>query len=113
MTGTSLTARSTLYHAGAELNRAGYHFLRIAGSGRLFDFVAWSRQRIIFVTVKRIRKGDISLFSDDVQELASFLNENHLPGMVQFWIFTSKSWLIYEILPGGALRIRGGIHESF
>ncbi|HWQ64628.1 MAG TPA: hypothetical protein VN429_09455 [Methanospirillum sp.] len=112
MTGTNLTARSTLYHAGAELNRAGYHFLRIAGSGRLFDFVAWTRKKIIFVTVKRTRKGDISRFSDEVQEIASFLSENPLPGMVQFWIFSSSSWLIYQILPGGALRIRGGIHES-
>jgi len=112
MTGTNLTARTILYHATAELDRAGYYSIRIAGSGRLFDLVAWSRQKIIFVTVKRTRKGDISRFSEEVGEIASFISKNPLPGMVQFWIYASHTWQVYQILPGGALRIRGGIHES-
>jgi len=112
MTGTNLTARTILYHAVRELDRAGYQSIRIAGSARLFDLIAWSRKKVLFITVKRTRKGDISRFSDEVGAIASFVSENPLPGMVQFWIYTSDTWQVYQILPGGALRIRGGIHES-
>nr|WP_319537819.1 hypothetical protein [uncultured Methanospirillum sp.] len=112
MTGTNLTARTILYTAVAELERAGYHSVRVAGSERLFDLVAWSRKNVLFVTIKRTRNGGISQFSDEVGEIASFLSKNPLPGMVQFWIFTSNTWLIYQILPGGALLLKGGIDDS-
>ena len=112
MTGTNLTSRTILYTAVAELERAGYHSIRVAGSERLFDLVAWRGNRFIFVTVKRTRNGGISRFSDDVREIATFLSTNSMPGMVQFWIFTSNTWLIYQVLPGGALLLKEGIHES-
>jgi Holliday junction resolvase len=112
MTGTHLTARTVLYDAVGELNRAGYCSIRIAGSGRLFDLVAWSRKRILFLTIRRARNGGISQFSEEIGEITSLINQNPLPGMVQFWVYSSHTWQVYQVLPGGALRIRGGIHES-
>ncbi|WP_146201248.1 hypothetical protein [Methanospirillum lacunae] len=108
MAGTSLTARTILFDAAAELDKNGYVFIRVAGSSRLFDLVAWNKEKTLFIAVRRTCSGGISRFARDVSLLASLVKERTLPGIVQIWVFASKEWQRYQILPGGALLIRGG-----
>jgi hypothetical protein len=108
MAGTNLTARTILFDAAAELDKNGYWSIRVAGSTRLFDLVAWNKEETLFIAVRRTRSGGISRFTHDVSLLASLVNEGPVPGIVQIWIYSSKEWQRYQILPGGALLIRGG-----
>jgi hypothetical protein len=108
MAGTNLTSRTILYNAATELDKNGYLFFRVAGSSRLFDLVAYSKEKTLFIAVRRTRSGGISRFTRDVSLLASLVKEGRLPGIVQIWIFASKEWQRYQILPGGAMLIRGG-----
>lgn len=108
MAGTNLTARTILFNAAAELDKNGYRYIRVAGSSRLFDLVAWNKEKILFIRVRRTRSGGISRYPRDVSMLASLVNERSVPGIVQFWIYSSKEWQRYQILSGGALLIRGG-----
>lgn len=108
MTGTNLTSRAILYDAAAELKRSGYHSVRIAGSSRLFDLIAWNRDGFLCIAVRRARSFGISNHSHHVSQLSSFVRETILPGRVQFWLYAENEWHRYQILPGGALLIRGG-----
>jgi hypothetical protein len=108
MTGTNLTSRAILFDATAELKRCGYHSVRIAGSSRLFDLIAWNSEEFLFIAVRRTRTFGISNYSSHVSRLSSLVRETILPGRVQFWLYTIKEWQRYQILPGGALLIRGG-----
>jgi hypothetical protein len=108
MAGTSLTARTILFDSAEELDKNSYRYVRVAGSSRLFDLVAWNKDKTLFIRIKRARSGGISRYTSDVSMLASLVNERSMPGMVQFWIYSSKEWQRYQILPGGALLTRGG-----
>ncbi|HWQ64878.1 MAG TPA: hypothetical protein VN429_10715 [Methanospirillum sp.] len=108
MAGTNLTSRAILYDAVAELKRSGYTSIRVAGSSRLFDLIAWNREEFLFIAVRRTRNSGISKYSHHVSQLSSLIREAILPGRVQFWIYAVKEWHRYQILPGGALLLRGG-----
>ncbi|PWR70026.1 hypothetical protein DK846_16505 [Methanospirillum lacunae] len=107
MTGTNLTSRAILFDATAELKRSGYHSVRIAGSSRLFDLIAWNRDGFLFIAVRRARNFGISNHSHHVSQLSSLVKETILPGRVQFWLYAENEWHRYQILAGGALLIRG------
>jgi len=109
MADNSLTSRAILYHAATDLDRAGYHSVRIAGSSRPFDLIAWNGQSILFISVRRARSGGISRFSEDVVRLAELVNSNTLPGIVYLWIYIFRQWFRYRIMPGGALPVRGDL----
>ncbi len=86
----------------------GYHSVRIAGSSRPFDLMAWNGQTIRFIAVRRARSGGISRFSEDVTLLAELATGNTLPGPVYLWIFIFRQWHQYRIMPGGAIPVREG-----
>nr|WP_319539070.1 hypothetical protein [uncultured Methanospirillum sp.] len=108
MRDNSPASRSILYHAARELDHEGYHSVRIAGSSRPFDLIAWNGETILFIAVRRARSGGISRFSEDVSHLAELASGNTLPGLVYIWIFIFRQWYRYRIMPGGAIPVREG-----
>ena len=107
MTDTSHTSRSIFFDAAAELAKAGYQCIRVAGSSRPIDLIAWKGEKILFIAVRRTRREGISRFTGDVGRLADLVKTSTLPGVVYLWIYLSNHWFRYRIMPGGALPLRG------
>jgi hypothetical protein len=107
MADNSRTSRAIWYDASAELTLAGYHCIRVAGASRPFDLVAWKDGKFLFIVVRRARSKGVFRFSDEIACLARLVETRTLPGIAYLWIFLSKTWFRYQILPGGAMRIRG------
>lgn len=100
---SSHQARSVFFGAATQLNSEGYSTLRVAGSSRLFDLVAWKKKELLFLIVKRSRIVDISEFSDEISRIVAELRDGNIPGEVQFWIYKAPQWFRFHILPGGIL----------
>ncbi len=107
MADSSHATRSISFDAVRELQNGGYRSIRVAGTSRIFDLIAWKGEEVIFLVVRRTRSGGIGGFAETVQDLAGFVREKVVPGPVQFWLYRSNTWLRYLILPGGAVPIRG------
>jgi Holliday junction resolvase len=98
--------RSITFNAATQLKSAGYESVRVAGSGRLFDLIAWKEDTVLFLVLKRSRATGISGYTDEVFHLVDLVKTGKLPGVVQFWIYRSQNWVRYQIMPGGALPIQ-------
>ncbi len=107
MADSSHATRSISFDALQELQTGGYRSIRVAGTSRIFDLIAWKGEEILFLVVRRSRSVGIGGFADTVRDLAGFVREKVVPGPVQFWLYRSNTWLRYRILPGGAVPIRG------
>jgi hypothetical protein len=84
---SSHQARTVFFGAATRLNSEGYTTLRVAGSSRLFDLVAWKKNELLFLIVKRSRIVDISEFSVEIARIVAELREGNIPAEVQFWIY--------------------------
>ena len=100
-------SRSITFDAANILKECGYRSVRVAGSKRPFDVVAWKGKSLLFLAVKRSRFEKISDHSQEVYELANMVNSG-VPGDVQFWLYNSKACHRYQIMPGGARPIQWG-----
>lgn len=96
------TSRSIWFDAATQLREAGYESIRVAGSSRPFDLIAWDTDQIIFLVVRRSRNSGISTYATEVTNLAAKVRTG-IPGKVFFWLYRSHNWLRYQIMPGGAL----------
>lgn len=99
--------RSITFDAASLLKKAGYESVRVAGSSRLFDLIAWKEENILFLVLKRSRTTGISGFTNEVSYLVDLVKARKIPGVVQFWIYQSPSWVRYLIMPGGAFPYQG------
>ena len=107
MADNSHQSRSIIFDAATLLKKAGYECVRVAGSSRMFDLIAWKDGNLLFLVLKRSRSG-ISEFTDEVSHLVDLVRTSKVPGKVQFWIYRSPTWNRYQIMPGGALPFEGG-----
>jgi hypothetical protein len=108
MTYSSHAARSIFFTAASQLESGGYRTIRVAGTIRPFDIIAWKDRQILFLVIRRSRAGALSVYADTIRDLAGQVNDESIPGMVQFWIFRSQHWFRYRILPGGAVPLEWG-----
>lgn len=107
MTESNHSSRSIWFDAATQLKEAGYESIRASGPARPFDLVAWNKDQIIFLVVRRTRNSGISKYADEVFNLVDKVRTG-IPGQVQFWLYRSQNWLRYRIMPGGALPVVGG-----
>ena len=89
------------------MRASGHQGIRASGPSRPFDLIAWNRDQIIFLVVRRSRNSGISAYADDVFKLVDKV-QTGIPGQVQFWLYRSQNWMRYRIMPGGALPVVGG-----
>ncbi|MDD1723495.1 MAG: hypothetical protein LUQ07_00030 [Methanospirillum sp.] len=108
MTDNSHAERSLPFEVTRLLETAGYQSVRIAGSRRPFDLIAWNRENTLFLVVRRARKPGVTAYPDIVHRLATQVSRRSIPGVVQFWVYQSNTWIRYRILPGGAVPLTGG-----
>jgi len=94
------------------LKHHGYTVIRIAErhetTSNPFHLIAWNDpNKFIFIRLRSPRKGTThSVFQTEITRLTAFLRTNNFPGSMQFWIYEYQSWKQYQILHGGAIRIR-------
>ncbi len=104
----SLTLRAAIYHALARLSLSGYQAERICGKTRLFDIIAWNKERIVFLAIRTSRTRSLTRFSDELISLCRLVNSHPVPVQIQFWLYCNAEWSQYQILSGGAMPIREG-----
>ena len=108
MTDSSHAGRSLPFEVARHLETAGYQSVRIAGSTRPFDLIAWNQEKILFLVVRRTRKPGITAYPEVVHRLVTQVSRHAIPAMVQFWVYQSDTWIRYRIMPGGAVPLSGG-----
>lgn len=97
-----------VWEAKAELSRMGYLSLPLKTSSPLpIDLVAWDRQTLCFIAVRRIRtvlahRAVQSRFSTLIADLQAV---NHpITSEIQLWIRVNSTFRVYTIYPGGLMR---------
>jgi hypothetical protein len=100
------------YAARIYLKEHGYNVIRIAErhepSSNPFHLIAWNDpNKFIFIRLRSPRKGTShNALVREISRLTAFFRKNNYPGCMQFWIYEQQSWKQYQILHGGAIRIR-------
>ena len=100
------SSRILSFDVASQRTRAGYHCIRVAGSPRPFDLIAWKGEKILFILLKRSRNAGISRYKDDICRIADLVQTKTLPGAEHLWIYRSSCWVRYQIMPGGAIPAR-------
>lgn len=107
MSESNHTSRSIWFDASSQLKRAGFECIRATGSTRPVDLIAWNKETIIFLVIRRSRNEGITKFADIVISLVEMVKTG-IPGKVYFWLYRSGLWHRYQIMPGGALPVEWG-----
>lgn len=107
MSESNHTSRSIRFDVSAQLRKAGYECIRATGSTRPVDLIAWSRDQILFLRVRRSRSCGITSYTEDISSLTDLVKSG-VPGKVYFWLLRSGLWYRYQIMPGGAMPIEWG-----
>lgn len=102
------TSRSIRFDASSQLKRSGFECVRATGSTRPVDLIAWNREQILFLMVRRSRNCGITKFTEEVSSLVDLVRSG-MPGKVHFWLYRSGLWHRYQIMPGGAIPVEWGV----
>lgn len=99
--------RTAVHEAISLLKRDKYQVLRVAGTDRLYDLVAYRPGDLLFVVVRTSRTGEITKFPEELREIVADIRAG-FSRSVQFWVRQMHGWNQYEVTHGGALRLPGG-----
>jgi len=98
--------RVAKYTAQSILHSEGYMTGKLTGTPRLFDIIAWKKEKLLGLAVRTSRSKGIAGFPALVSELAALVHNRLFPGDIQVWILQSCEWKRYQILAGGAILQR-------
>ena len=113
------TRRTAEYAAKDLLTTRGYHVYRVAErhstSTDPFHLIAWNKNHwFLFVKIWSPRiPVRLESFRQEVAQLVQMARSDVYPGSIQFWVFEHGILKRYQILYGGAIRIRGPIDAIY
>ena len=100
--------RVAKYAAQSLLRSSGYSAEKITGMSRIFDIIAWDRDRILGLVIRSSKSKGVTGFTSLVSDLSGIGQNRLFPGDIELWILISREWRRYRVLPGGAMLCPGG-----
>lgn len=97
-------AHAIVFDVASQLKNAGFNCIKATGSARPVDLIAWNKEQILFLAVRRSRNCGITKYTEEVSSLVDLVKSG-VPGKVYFWLLRSGLWHRYQIMPGGAIPI--------
>jgi len=101
-----LPGRHAEYQARDILQGEGYEVGRTLGAYCPVDMVAWDRNGILLLRVRRSRKplvtagSVLAAYREEIETLRWLARPPH--SRVQLWICTAaRGWNVYDVYPGG------------
>jgi hypothetical protein len=117
---TKYQTRGTAEHTAKNfLMSRGYAVFRVSErhstTSAPIQLLAWNKEHwLLFIKIWSPRRPmKPESFRREVSRLAEMVRSNHYPGNVQFWVCDGNILKRYQILNGGAIRLRGEVDEIF
>jgi len=98
------SVRVAVQEAKGILQRDGYRAERVISEARIYDLVAWKRDRILLVAVRSSRLLKLSDYHEKIWQLSNIIRNDPDPRRdVEFWIYRSPGWAMWQVVSGGAI----------
>lgn len=97
-----LGGRAAIHEAKAMLESAGYETERVISNPRKFDLIAWKGKETLCIVIRPSRYLKPGSWGVLFRSLVFLVRNQAVPGAVQFWIYRTPGWDMWEITSGGA-----------
>jgi hypothetical protein len=107
---SNYSSRTAEHHVRGMLEQLGYDSLRVLHATYPIHLIAWKdRSPTLLIQVRRRRSfPSARAYQENLKELVRIAREGNLPGEIQLWMKTRRTWVRYAVSPYGAMPLSWG-----